>query len=200
MSSQSNTATNRRIGTTNWILGGAIGGIVGSLTFGLVLWVVDPAIITETVPAVYGIEPMGTAGWIFHLAHGLVLGVIFGFLVSRDFIRGALMTDADADFLAAMGPGARITIAGFVYGLTVWALLPLTLLPTWLVIGGVDASGFPVFAFESLVGHALYGLFLGLLFSLVVETSAAEAVDSPFDDTETPPSRREQNESQTDTD
>ncbi|NGM68218.1 hypothetical protein G6M89_04205 [Natronolimnobius sp. AArcel1] len=195
MSNQSDTETNRQIGTTNWILGGAIGGIVGSLTFGFVLWAVNPTIITETIPALYGIDPIGTAGWIFHIAHGLVLGLLFGFLVSREFIRGTLMTHADADFLDSMGVSTRLTLAGFVYGLAIWALLPLV--PTWLAIGGLDTAGFPFFAFESLVGHALYGLFLGWLFSLVVETSAADTATSPFDDTETAPSRREseQNES-----
>ncbi|OVE83965.1 hypothetical protein [Natronolimnobius baerhuensis] len=197
MSNQSNTAETKKRGTTNWILGGAIGGVVGSLTFGLVLWVVDPTIITETVPAVYGVEPMGTAGWIFHLLHGLILGLIFGFIISRKPVQGSLMTSTDMDALDGLGTGPRVTLAGFVYGLAVWALLPLALIPVRLAVGGFGEPGFPFFAFESLVGHALYGLFLGSIFAVVTETSVAETVDSPFDETETP-SRREREREQND--
>lgn len=167
-------------GALNWLIGGALGGAIGSLLFGAVLWVIDPAIITEAVPAIYGLEPVGTAGWLFHLGHGLVLGSVFGFLVTRGPVLGTLTADVETGFLAAIGPGLRLSLAGFVYGLTVWTLLPVILLPLWTAVGPGETA-FPGLAFESLVGHLLYGLLLGALFALIVEVeSAAESSDDPF--------------------
>lgn len=169
-------------GTLNWLVGGAIGGVIGSLLFGAVLWFVDPTIITEAIPAIYGIEPAGTAGWLFHLGHGLVLGSVFGFLVTRDPIFGTLMADVETGFLAAMGPGMRLTLAGFVYGLAVWTILPVVVLPLWSTVG-FGNPGFPGPAAASLGGHLLYGLLLGALFALIVEIAPdAERVDAPFDE------------------
>ncbi|SDQ25764.1 hypothetical protein [Natronobacterium texcoconense] len=175
-------------GTGNWLLGGALGGVVGSLLFGVVLWFVDSAIITEAIPAIYGVEPIGTAGWIFHLVHGLVLGIVFGIIVSRNLILGTLMADVETGFIAAMGPGVRFALAGMVYGLAVWAILPLLVLPIWMSIGGIEDPGFPMLAFETLVGHLLYGLLLGALFSVFVESSQkAEEAEAPFEEaTDTP--------------
>lgn len=180
-------------GTGNWLFGGALGGVVGSLLFGGVLWLVDPAIITETVPAIYGLETVGTAGWIFHVVHGLVLGIVFGFLVSRDPILGTLMADVETGFIAAMGPSLRLALAGVVYGLAVWTVLPLLVLPLWVTIGGIADPGFPVVAAEGLFGHLLYGLLLGALFSVFVETAeAAERAEAPFEEaSDSPQSSRE---------
>ncbi|MXV63621.1 hypothetical protein GS429_16455 [Natronorubrum sp. JWXQ-INN-674] len=183
MSFQVNSPTTFGIGgSLNWLVGGAVGGAIGSLLFGVLLWLVDPTIISEGIPAIYGLEPAGTAGWLFHLGHGLVLGSIFGLLVTRRPIFGTLMADVETGFIDAMGPGLRLTLAGFVYGLAVWAVLPVIVLPIWMSLGIGDA-GFPAFAFGTLVGHLLYGLLLGALFALIVEIAAeAEAVDAPFEE------------------
>ncbi|APW99983.1 hypothetical protein CHINAEXTREME_01945 [Halobiforma lacisalsi AJ5] len=181
------------IGTGNWLFGGAIGGAVGSLLFGLVLWLVDPTIVTEAIPAIYGIEPTGTAGWTFHLAHGLVLGVVFGALISRGPILGTVTADVETGFLASMGNGLRFALAGMVYGLAIWAILPLIVVPAWAGIGGIEEPGFPVLAFESLLGHLLYGLLLGGLFSAVADTAPkARDAEAPFEEaSDSPRSSRE---------
>lgn len=167
-------------GSFNWLVGGAVGGAIGSLLFGAVLWLLDPTIITDAIPAIYGLETAGTAGWLFHLGHGLILGTVFGFLITRNPILGALMADVETDFLAAMGPVLRLTLAGLVYGLAVWTVLPVIVLPIWAAIG-IGEAGFPALAFEGLVGHLLYGLLLGALFALIVDLEpAVDAVNDPF--------------------
>ncbi|WP_049928015.1 hypothetical protein [Halopiger goleimassiliensis] len=170
-------------GSLNWLLGGAVGGLVGSAIFGALLWLVDPTIVTDDIPAIYGLEP-GTIGWGFHLLHGLVLGSIFGFLVTRGPVFGTLTADVETGFLARMGLGTRLALAGFVYGLAVWAVLPMIAQSLLLVLGGAGEPAFPVAAFESLLGHLLYGLLLGALFSLFVDVSRAEAEggDAPFEE------------------
>ncbi|WP_440766182.1 hypothetical protein [Natronorubrum sp. DTA7] len=126
---------------------------------------------------------MGTAGWAFHVAHGLILGSSFGLLVTRGPILGTITADVEIGFLAAMGPGLRLTLAGVVYGLAVWAVLPVIALTLFTTVGGAGDPGFPDMALETLVGHLLYDLLLGALFALIAEIKPeAEATDAPFDE------------------
>ena len=169
-------------GSLNWLIGGAVGGLVGSVVFGALLWVVDPAIVTEAIPAIYGLEA-GTIGLGFHLLHGLILGSVFGFLVTRGPIFGTLTADVATGFIARMGLGTRLSLAGLVYGLAIWAVLPVIAQSLLVVLGGAGEPAFPVTAFETLLGHLLYGLLLGALFSLFVEVAPeAEAADAPFEE------------------
>lgn len=175
-------------GDLNWLVGGAVGGIVGSLLFGGLLWVIDPNIVTETIPAIYGVSPVAPVGWVFHLIHGLVLGVVFGFLVTRPPIFGTLTADVETDFLDARGLSARLTAAGVVYGLAVWTALPVIALSIWVALGIVSNPEFPSTALVSLVGHLLYGFLLGALFSVFVRaTPKAQRVDASFEETSDPP-------------
>lgn len=48
--------------------------------------------------------------------------------------------------------------------------MPLLVLPVWTDAVGVDAAvTFPAMAIESLVGHLLFGLVLGVVFATVVD-------------------------------
>lgn len=173
-------------GSLNWLISGAIAGIVSSLVFGGVLWAINPAIVTQVIPAVYGLTSVGIVGWGFHLIHGLVLGVIFGFLVTRAPILGTLTADVETGFIAAMGPGLRLAGAGIVYGLAVWTALPVIFLSIWDINESVPV--FPALTPASLVGHLLYGLLLGALFSVFVEIAhEAEETEAPFEEASDPP-------------
>lgn len=170
-------------GSLNWLIGGAVSGVVGSLFFGALLWMVDSDIVTKAIPAIYGLDPSGAVGWIFHLLHGLVLGIVFGFLVTRKPIFGTLTADVETGFLAAIGPGVRLAATGVVFGLVVWTVLPVFAQSILTAVSGGGDPGFPVVAFESLVGHLLYGLLLGALFSVFVETAPeAKETDAPFEE------------------
>lgn len=184
MSAQSDSLSEVGVGgSLNWLIGGAVGGIVGSLLFGVLLWFVDPEIVAGSIPAIYGIDPAGIVGWALHAVHGLVLGIVFGFVVTRELILGALAADVETEFLAAMGIELRLALAGLVYGLAIWAILPLVVLPIWLGVAGIDDPGFPVAAVETLVGHLAFGALLGALFSVFAETdSEVEQADDPFEE------------------
>ena len=169
-------------GRGSWALGGSIGGIVGSLIFGVVLWLADPTIVTETIPAMYGFEP-SAVGWGFHVFHGLVLGLVFGFAVSREPLLGTLSADVATDVIDQMGLGIRFALAGMVYGLAVWAVLPFIAATIWLTLGGTTPVEFPSLAAESLLGHLIYGLLLGALFSLFVDVEKETSdQDAPFEE------------------
>lgn len=189
MSGQSDSPTEHGIGTSlNWLIGGAVSGVGGSAAFGVLLWAIDPDIVTAGVPALYGLDPASVVGWAFHLVHGLVLGTIFGFIVTRESVLGTLTADVETGVIAAMGPSVRLTLAGLAYGLAVWSILPILVLSIWASMGGVDASAFPVTPVESLVGHVVYGLLVGALFSVFVKTAPdAEATEAPFEEASDPP-------------
>ncbi|MFC3957493.1 hypothetical protein [Halovivax cerinus] len=183
MSTQMDTRARRGLGgTLNWLVGGAIGGLVGSAVFGAILWLVEPTIVREDIPAIYGVDP-GSIGLLFHLIHGLVLGIVFGFLVTRDPVLGTLSADVETDAIAAMGMHTRFALAGFVFGLLVWTLLPVISQSILIAVSGGGESVFPAAAFSSLVGHVLYGFLLGWLFSIVVAVGpAAAGTTNPFDE------------------
>ncbi|WIV67911.1 hypothetical protein [Natrialbaceae archaeon AArc-T1-2] len=174
MSTESDTADSTtgfgissRVG---WPIGGAVGGVVGAAVFGLLIWLIDPAIVEDAVPGIYGLEATGVGGWLIHLVHGAALGIVFGFLVTRDLFLGIIRTDVETDAIASTGEMARVTAAGFVYGLAVWSILPVVVLPLWVEVFGADpAAGFPAFAVESLVGHLVFGLLLGFVFATTVD-------------------------------
>lgn len=166
-------------GRWNWLISGAIGGVAGSWIFGAVLWMIDPEIVAVAIPGLYGLAPAGGSGWTLHTVHGLVLGIVFGFLITREPVINALITDVAIDFLASVGPGTRFTLAGMLYGLAVWAIVPVLMMPIWVAVTGTAEPVFPAVTVESLVGHLVFGLILGSIFSVFVRiTPEAEEAES----------------------
>lgn len=153
-----------------WPIGGALGGIIGAAAFGLLMWTFDPDVLAAAIPAIYGLTPVGIVGWAIHLAHGAILGVVFGFLVTRAPILGIVTTSAETDALSQTGVTLRLVAAGFVFGLAIWAVFPVLVLPVWVEALGAEAAGeFPAAAVESMVGHLLFGLVLGLVFAVTMD-------------------------------
>lgn len=172
MSTETDTSSAFGIsGSTGWVVGGAVGGAVGAAVFGFLMWLVDPAAVAVAIPEIYGLEPFSAVGWAMHIAHGVVLGLVFGFLVTRNLILGTLRTEVETDALSQTSVGLRLVGAGFVFGLAVWAILPLLILPVWADAMGGGAGGFPTAAAESLIGHLLFGTVLGLVFATIVDLS-----------------------------
>jgi hypothetical protein len=179
---RSETAATGADGTAGWLLGGALGGAVGAAAFGALIWALDPQIVEAAIPAIYGLELEGPVGWGIHLAHGAVLGIVFGLLVTRRLILGTLRMTVETDALSRTGIWLRVVAAGFVFGLAVWAILPVLVLPVWIDALGADpAGGFPILAAESLAGHLLFGTVLGAVFGAVVDLTDRVA-EMPFDE------------------
>ena len=159
-------------GTAGWTIGGALGGAIAAAAFGLLMWAFDPEIVEAAIPAIYGFDPSTALGMGIHLLHGAVLGVIFGFLVTRPAVLGVLSTNVETELVSETGLALRLVAAGFVFGLALWAVLPVIVLPVWAATLGTDAAGqFPAIAVESMFGHMLFGLVLGLVFAVVADVS-----------------------------
>ncbi|MFP8954087.1 hypothetical protein ACLI4Z_14135 [Natrialbaceae archaeon A-arb3/5] len=183
MSAESDTTSTFGMRSSwGWAVGGALGGAVGAAVFGLVVWLFDPEVVSAAIPAIYGLDPIGVIGWSIHIGHGIVLGTIFGFLVTRAPILGVIATNPETESLSQTGIMLRVIGAGFVFGLAVWAILPIIVLPAWLEAMGTEAAGdFPGIAVESMLGHMLFGIVLGIVFATVVDLGD-RSPDSPLEE------------------
>jgi hypothetical protein len=137
----------------NW-KAGTTAGLVGGLLFGAMLSVQMTPVIEVAIPSMYGLAPPpnGTFGWIVHMSHSAVLGVAFAALVGIAGLHGA-------------SAGGKV-IAGLVYGVVLWVLLAVIVMPVWLdVVGSPANPPLPNVSTMSLVGHAVYGVGLGVAYS-----------------------------------
>ncbi len=93
-------------------------------------------------------------GWVVHLAISVVLGIGFG-LVS---VKG----------LDAWGPGIGM---GLAYGVVWWVLGALIAMPLRL---GMPAFEVNTMAWQSLMGHMIFGIILGAVAVAVVRRGSAQ--------------------------
>jgi hypothetical protein len=127
---------------------GVIGGIVGGVLFGVLMQMMG---MIEMVAQLVG-SGSAAVGWIVHLAISAFIGASF-----------AILFGARAKTLV---PAALL---GMAYGVVWWVLGALLIMPAQL--------GMPVFelnatAWQSLMGHVLFGLTLGVVFSLLARRDA----------------------------
>src|SRR5215510_16553704 len=123
---------------------GGLAGIVGGWAFGK--WMAQ----VNFFPLVAGLVNSNSmmVGMTLHFIFAVVIGATFGVLFQRD-VRG---------YGSSMGWGAA-------YGLLWWFLGPLTIFPKWqghMVDWSYERGGA---LFGSFVGHVIYGLIVGLIYS-----------------------------------
>lgn len=183
MNSRTEAVTDKGIsGRLNWFIGGALGGLVGAVIFAGLLWLVDPTTVTESIPQMYGFEGGRLMGWVFHISHGVIFGVIFGFIITRNLVLGILTADVDTPFLDSLSLNVRMMGAGLVYGLSIWAFVTGFVLMVTVTLGDISAP-LPLASASNLIGHLLYGIILGALVSVFtdVEVEAHES-EAPFEE------------------
>jgi len=136
----------------NWRAGVA-GGAVGALVMGGLVLVMSPPVLAVAIPSLYGLAPPPNpaVGMAVHVAHGVVLGVVFA------AIAGARRVTSTAG-LVGLGVG---------WGVVTWIGLAALLMPVWLSAVGSPASPpFPNFAPPSLLWHVVYGAVLGGVYAV----------------------------------
>ena len=121
---------------------------------GAMLSMTNAPALEGAIPALYFLAPPpnGLAGWVVHMSHSAVLGVVFA------AVMGALGRFSDS-------VGATIGI-GAVYGVVLWAVLAALVMPVWLgALGFPAAPPVPNFALPgSLPAHVVYGVVLGAIY------------------------------------
>jgi hypothetical protein len=152
---QTGTAASTGTGLTEW-QAGVVGGLVGGVVMGTIISVMSPATINLAIAALYGLAPPpnGIAGWVAHMSHSAIFGVIFAAIA------------AGAGFGGSVG---RSAIAGLIWGFVLWVVAANIVMPIWL-----NAVGFPGgptllgFALPgSLIPHLVYGVLLGIVYPFV---------------------------------
>ena len=138
---------------TKKILAGAVGGIVGGLVFGLMMAKMG------TLPMIGRMigSPTIAAGWLVHLAISASIGASFAVLL------GWLVAGRTSS-----------VVFGTAYGMVWWLLGPLTLMPLMMGMGlGVNWNlAAAQTMLPSLMGHAGFGMVLGLTYQPVLRRLA----------------------------
>ncbi|MGH3451813.1 MAG: hypothetical protein ACRDQW_14020 [Haloechinothrix sp.] len=120
---------------------GIAGGLAGGVVFGLLMQMMG---MISMVAMLVGSEAV-TVGWLVHLAISAFVGATFGLLFGA--------------WAARVGLGALLGIG---YGIVWWVLGALIIMPAAL---GMGVFMFNPTAWQSLMGHMLYGLVLGVGFA-----------------------------------
>ncbi|MEX2586726.1 MAG: hypothetical protein WD602_01860 [Actinomycetota bacterium] len=129
--------------STKSIPAGAIGGLAGGVVFGMLMQMMD------MLPMVAMLVGSGSVavGWLVHLAISAFIGGTFALLLGSR--------------AASVGSAAGL---GVVYGAVWWVLGALTIMPARL---GMQQFMLNEMTLQSLMGHLMYGLVLGIVFALV---------------------------------
>jgi hypothetical protein len=149
MSQATETRTPTSTPTNTGWTSGVLGGLLGAAAMAILVSVMNPATLQVAIPSLYGLAPPenGVLGWVVHLSHGAVLGLVFVALVNR--------TDHRESVRGLVG-------GGILWGVVTWAVLAALLMPLWLSAVGSPANPpFPNFAIPSLLWHVVYGAVLG---------------------------------------
>lgn len=135
--------------------GGAIAGFVATAAMGLVITAMnDPTL--EAIASLYGLEGSFTAGWVAHLIHGTVFGLLFA----------AILTDPSVHAVTAHV--WKTVLAGVIYGLVLAVVAAGVVMPMWLATVGFPAPPrVPYVTGPVLFWHLVYGVVLGVLFPYV---------------------------------
>ncbi|HEY8472199.1 MAG TPA: hypothetical protein VIL37_06125 [Natronosporangium sp.] len=126
------------------IAAGAIGGLVGGVVFGAVMQLTDTL---ELVASLVDQESIAV-GWAVHLSIAVSVGMVYTFVFGL-FAESLLIS----------------TVLSAFYGIIWWVLGGLTLMPLRL---GMGLFVFDSAAWQSLAGHILYGVTLGVTYTVVV--------------------------------
>ncbi|ELZ95243.1 hypothetical protein C440_09202 [Haloferax mucosum ATCC BAA-1512] len=150
MASETATARTDSTATEPWEAGVAAGALAAIVMGAMMVSQMRP-VLEVAIPSMYALTG-GAAGFTIHVAHGAVLGVVFA------GIAGAAELDSTAKSLGA----------GVAYGVALWAVLAVLVMPVWLgVVGSPANPPLPNVNTTSLVGHVVYGAVLGAAYPTV---------------------------------
>lgn len=123
------------------VLYGIIGGLVGGVIFGALMQMMD---MIPMIAQLVGSEAVAV-GWLVHLAISAFAGTVFALALGARSL--------------TYGPAVLL---GLAYGVIWWVVGALLIMPAQL---GMDVLVFNTTAWQSLVGHLMFGLALGLVYA-----------------------------------
>lgn len=130
-------------------------GIIGAVVMAAAILAMKTPTLAVAIPSLYGLTPPPNIGFgfIVHLSHGAVLGVLYAGIIAASDIQTR----------------TRRIAAGVAWGVATWVGLAAIVMPVWLsVIGSPANPPFPNFAPPSLLWHFLYGVITAVVYDAVV--------------------------------
>jgi uncharacterized membrane protein YagU involved in acid resistance len=140
----SSTTHAMSLSTTHRAGYGITGGIAGGIVFGLLMQMMG---MIEMVAKLVG-SSSPAVGWVLHLAISAFIGATFALLLGSRVTR--------------LLPAAAL---GMAYGAAWWVLGALLIMPAQL---GMPVLVLNATAWQSLMGHLLFGVVLGLVYAMLV--------------------------------
>lgn len=137
---------------SSW-LSAVAAAVVAGVAMGLPMHLVMD--VMPAVAALYGAESVA-AGWLAHLFHSVVFGVVYGAAANLPRV-GSSVTDLPSGVLV-----------GAVYGVGLWVFGAVYAMPLWMQSIGMDAAA-PNWSPTSLLTHLLFGALLGLLYPVFLD-------------------------------
>jgi uncharacterized membrane protein YagU involved in acid resistance len=128
-------------GATHRVIHGIVGGLAGGVVFGVLMQMMG---MIPMVAQLVGSESVAV-GWIVHLAISSFAGAVFALLLGSR--------------AGTFGPAVGL---GLAYGVVWWVVGALLIMPAQL---GMPVFVFNTAAWQSLMGHLLFGLVLGLVYA-----------------------------------
>ncbi|MEF8853405.1 MAG: histidine kinase [Haloarculaceae archaeon] len=129
---------------------GATAGFVATVAMGVAITVGDLAVLREAIAGLYAFEGNLLAGWLAHLAHGTLFGVVFAVVLS------------DPSLYRVSEWAWKTVLAGVVYALVLALAGAGFVMPIWLgVVGFGNPPTVPNVSAPLVGWHVLYGVVLG---------------------------------------
>ncbi|SFR64444.1 hypothetical protein [Halogeometricum limi] len=140
--------------------GGAVAGLLATVVTGIVISAMQLSTLQVAIAGLYGQSGSLVAGWVAHLVHGTLFGMLFALLLS------------DPGLYRLTDWYWKTILAGVVYGLVLAVVGAGILMPIWLdVVGGATPLSIPNVTVPMLLWHVTYGLVLGGAFAVVERRS-----------------------------
>lgn len=131
---------------------GAVGGLIAGVLMGLLMHYVME--IMEVVGGLYTMNSV-TAGWIFHLVHAVLFGLLF-----------AVALNWSAFDKYDFGPVA-VGLLGLAWGVTLWMVAAGLIMPLWMdQMAFAQVPDVPNWDTQSGIGHLVYGATLGVVVAI----------------------------------
>lgn len=138
--------------TPSW-RGGALAGLVATVAMGGAITVMDLPTLQRAIAGLYGQSGNLLAGWLAHLLHGTLFGVLFA----------AILADPGVYRVSESVP--KTVLAGLVYGVMLAVFGAGIVMPMWLdLVGFPTPRSIPHVTAPLLLWHLLYGGVLGAVF------------------------------------
>ncbi|MFC7204931.1 ATP-binding protein [Haloferax namakaokahaiae] len=145
--------TTNQYGVPPWVLGATtVAAIVAGVVMGVVFHLLTGSL--AVIGGLYGVMN-GGVGWVMHLFHSVVFGVLFAVAVVRQNPRGAIRSPL------------KMTGLGIGYGVFLSFVAAGVIMPLWLQAVGIPAT-VPTLSLPGLFAHIVWGGVFGGVFGLAL--------------------------------